>query len=36
MWTSSRALAHVALPPLLNAINSGGFQTGGGYVGFAW
>jgi hypothetical protein len=30
------ALPHVALAPLLNAINSGGFQTGGGYVGFAW
>jgi hypothetical protein len=29
-------LAHVALPPLLTAINSGGFQTSGGYVGFAW
>ncbi len=30
------ALAHVALAPLLTAINSGGFQTSGGYVGFAW
>ena len=29
-------LPHVALTPLLNAINSGGFQTSGGYVGFAW
>ena len=29
-------LPHVALVPLLNAINSGGFQTSGGYVGFAW
>ena len=29
-------LAHVALAPLLTAINSGGFQTSGGYVGFAW
>jgi len=29
-------LAHVALAPLLFAINSGGFQTSGGYVGFAW
>jgi hypothetical protein len=29
-------LPHVALAPLLNAINSGGFQTTGGYVGFAW
>lgn len=29
-------LAHVALAPLLFAINSGGFQTDGGYVGFAW
>jgi hypothetical protein len=29
-------LPHVALAPLLNAINSGGFQTSGGYVGFAW
>ena len=31
-----RPLAHVALAPLLFAINSGGFQTDGGYVGFAW
>jgi hypothetical protein len=30
------SLTHVALPPLLAAINSGGFQTSGGYVGFAW
>jgi len=29
-------LAHVAQAPLLNAINSGGYQTSGGYVGFAW
>jgi hypothetical protein len=29
-------LAYVALAPLLTAINSGGFQTSGGYVGFAW
>jgi hypothetical protein len=29
-------LAHVALAPLLTAINTGGFQTSGGYVGFAW
>jgi hypothetical protein len=29
-------LARVALAPLLTAINSGGFQTSGGYVGFAW
>jgi hypothetical protein len=29
-------LAHVALAPLLFAINSGGFRTTGGYVGFAW
>jgi hypothetical protein len=29
-------LAHVALAPLLTAVNSGGFQTSGGYVGFAW
>ena len=29
-------LAHVAPAPLLTAINSGGFQTSGGYVGFAW
>lgn len=29
-------LAHVALAPLRFAINSGGFQTSGGYVGFAW
>jgi hypothetical protein len=29
-------LPHVALAPLLNAMNSGGFQTSGGYVGFAW
>jgi hypothetical protein len=27
---------HIALAPLLNAMNSGGFQTSGGYVGFAW
>jgi hypothetical protein len=26
----------LALAPLLNAMNSGGFQTSGGYVGFAW
>jgi len=26
----------VALAPLLDAINSGGFQTSGGYVGFVW
>jgi len=26
----------VALAPLRLAINSGGFQTDGGYVGFAW
>jgi hypothetical protein len=31
-----RPLAHVARAPLLFAINSGGFQTSGGYVGFAW
>jgi hypothetical protein len=31
-----RPLAHVALAPLRFAINSGGFQTTGGYVGFAW
>jgi len=31
-----RPLTHVALAPLLAAINSGGFQTSGGYVGFAW
>jgi hypothetical protein len=31
-----RPLAHVALAPLRTAINSGGFQTTGGYVGFAW
>ncbi len=30
------ALPHVALAPLLTAMNSGGFQTSGGYVGFAW
>ena len=29
-------LAQVALAPLLTAMNSGGFQTSGGYVGFAW
>jgi hypothetical protein len=29
-------LPHVALAPLLYAMNSGGFQTSGGYVGFAW
>jgi hypothetical protein len=29
-------LVHVARAPLLTAINSGGFQTSGGYVGFAW
>jgi hypothetical protein len=29
-------LPHVALAPLLAAMNSGGFQTSGGYVGFAW
>jgi hypothetical protein len=29
-------LPHVALAPLLTAMNSGGFQTSGGYVGFAW
>jgi hypothetical protein len=29
-------LAHAALAPLLSAINSGGYQTSGGYVGFAW
>ena len=29
-------LEHVALAPLLFAINSGGFQTTGGYAGFAW
>ena len=29
-------LAHVPQAPLLNAINSGGYQTSGGYVGFAW
>ncbi len=29
-------LPHAALAPLLNAMNSGGFQTSGGYVGFAW
>lgn len=29
-------LSHVAQAPLLNAINSGGFQTSLGYVGFAW
>jgi hypothetical protein len=31
-----RPLPHVALAPLLFAINRGGFQTDGGYVGFAW
>lgn len=31
-----RPLPHVALAPLLFAINSGGFQNSGGYVGFAW
>jgi len=31
-----RPLPHVALAPLRLAINSGGFQTDGGYVGFAW
>jgi hypothetical protein len=31
-----RPLAHVARAPLLTAISSGGFQTSGGYVGFAW
>jgi hypothetical protein len=29
-------LPHVAQAPLLTAINNGGFQTDGGYVGFAW
>jgi len=29
-------LPHVALAPLLAAMNSGGFQTSGGFVGFAW
>jgi hypothetical protein len=29
-------LPHVALAALLTAMNSGGFQTSGGYVGFAW
>jgi len=29
-------LPHAALAPLLAAMNSGGFQTSGGYVGFAW
>jgi hypothetical protein len=29
-------LPHVAMAPLLQAMNSGGFQTSGGYVGFAW
>ncbi len=27
---------HGAVPLWLNAINSGGFQATGGYVGFAW
>ena len=31
-----RPLPHVARQPLIFAINSGGFQTDGGYVGFAW
>jgi hypothetical protein len=31
-----RPLPHVARSPLVFAINSGGFQTDGGYVGFAW
>ena len=29
-------LPHVAQAPLLAAVNAGGFQTSGGYVGFAW
>jgi hypothetical protein len=29
-------LPRVAVAPLLSAMNSGGFQTSGGYVGFAW
>jgi hypothetical protein len=29
-------LTHVAVAPLLAAMSSGGFQTSGGYVGFAW
>jgi len=29
-------LPHVATADLLTAMNSGGFQTSGGYVGFAW
>ena len=29
-------LPHVAQAPLLFAVNAGGFQTSGGYVGFAW
>ena len=29
-------LPHVATAALLTAMNSGGFQTSGGYVGFAW
>jgi len=31
-----RPLPHVARSSLIFAINSGGFQTDGGYVGFAW
>jgi len=31
-----RPLTHAALAPLVFAINSGGFQSNGGYVGFAW
>jgi hypothetical protein len=31
-----RPLPNVALAPLLTAVNSGGFQGDGGYVGFAW
>jgi hypothetical protein len=29
-------LRHVAVAPLLVAMNTGGYQTSGGYVGFAW
>ena len=33
---SANVMGSVALAPLLYAMNSGGFQTSGGYVGFAW
>jgi hypothetical protein len=34
--SSFTSLPHAAQGPLLSAVNAGGFQTSGGYVGFAW